>query len=87
MEHFIEAGGLSRCVSTGMMLIVVQKSRHPLGPRPATRSSLPRLRASLWPAPLWPALSGQHTHLSPNTLLVEPCVGLFLHSHLALTNN
>ena len=40
IEHFIEVGGLGRCVSTGVMLTAAQKSLQPLTPHTPTHCSL-----------------------------------------------
>lgn len=73
LEHFIEAGGLSRCVFTGLMLTVVQKSLWPPVPCTLTHFSLPGLHTSLGQAPQWPALSGPYPPF-PKAFLVEPRV-------------
>ena len=73
IEHFIEVGGLSRCVFTGVMLTAVQKSLQPLTPPQAHQPLSPGFHTSLGQAPLWPALSGPHPPLPQGILSGTMC--------------
>lgn len=69
IEHFIEAGGLSRCVFTGVMLTATVWVTPPHAHPPLSLG----LHTSLGQAPPWPALSGPHLPLPQGILSGTTC--------------